>query len=111
MIMKNLLKFIALALCLLPFITSCGESGGTIIVKNTYDTDEIVTVYSDFSHEWGDVFSYNEKYGPKTIIAGSSENFDVDGNTEYGIVWEGVYEDKYRTVSVSDGNTVEVTIP
>jgi hypothetical protein len=90
-------------------LTSC-EVGGTIIVKNNYSTDKNVTVYSDFSSLSDPLFTYEDEYGPKTIFAHSSENFNVKNNTTYGIVW---YDggSKYKTVHVSNGDTVEVSIP
>ena len=109
--MKNLLKFVfvALSLCFMCFLTSC-EVGGTIIVKNNYSTDKNVTVYSDFTSVSDLLFTFEDKYGPKTIFARSSEFFNVKSNTTYGIVW---YDggDNYKTVKVSSGDTVEVSIP
>jgi hypothetical protein len=109
--MKNLLKFVfvALSLCFMFLLTSC-EFGGTIVVKNNYSTDKDVTVYSGFTSVSGPLFKFENEYGPKTIFAHSSENFNVESNTTYGIVW---YDggDKYKTVKVSNGDTVEVSIP
>ena len=109
--MRNILKFIfvALFLCFVSLLTSC-ESGGTIVVKNNYSTDKNVTVYSDFTSVSGPLFTFEDKYGPKTIFAHSSEIFNVKSNTTYGIIW---YDggDKYKTIKVSSGDTVEVSIP
>ena len=110
--MKNLSKFVfvALSLCFISFLTSCGKYGGTIIVKNNYSTDKTVTVYSNFSSN-GTIFSYKDEYGPKTIVADSSDVFDVKSNTDYGIVWNDGGIDKYKTVEISNGDTIEVNIP
>jgi len=109
--MKNLFKFVfvALFLCFMALLTSC-EYGGTIIVKNNYSTDKDVTVYSDFSLS-SFIFTYEDMYGPKTIVAGSSDVFNVKSNTTYGIVWYVDGVSKYQTVEVSNGDTVEVRIP
>jgi hypothetical protein len=51
--MKNLLKFtfvtLALDLCFACFLTSCGEQGGTIVVKNNFSFEQNVKVYSGYS--------------------------------------------------------------
>jgi len=110
--MKNIFKFVLviLTVCFTVFLNSCGECGGTIIVKNNYSEDKIVTVYSKFS-VYGIMFSYEDKYGPKNITAGSTASFSVDSNTKYGIVWNHNTVDEYTTVEVSNGETVEVNIP
>jgi len=92
------------------FFTSCGEYGGTIIVNNNYSEDKIVNVYSAFSVS-GIMFSYEDKYGPQTIITDSSGTFNVKSNTTYGIIWNHDKVDKFKTVKVSNGETVEVNIP
>ena len=112
--MDNLPKFVfvALSLCFISFLTSCGEYGGTIIVKNNYSTTKTVSLYSNFYPTAIDtIFSYKDKYGPKTIVAGSSDVFDVEGNIRYGIIWSDDGVDKYKVVKVSHGDTVEVNIP
>jgi hypothetical protein len=101
----------------LPFIfllSSCGEHGGIIVVKNNYSHSLNVTVYSKFSRSIGGAYtlertSYDEKYGPKTAPAGGgSASFDVPYNGEYGVVWGSGYS--YRMVKASNGDTVEVII-
>ncbi|MDR3130458.1 MAG: hypothetical protein LBU18_02835 [Treponema sp.] len=111
--MKSVLKFVfaALVLFCVSFLTACGEYGGTIIVKNNLEEEVEVTVYSDFL-SYGLSFSYNGiKYGPETIAAGSSADFSVKENFRYGIVWKRLGVDNYKTVDVSNGDTVEVSIP
>jgi hypothetical protein len=107
--MKNLLKFVLLSF-FVSFLSSCGEAGGTIIVKNSGSAEKIVTVYSDFV-PYGSVFMYKDKYGPKNIGAGGSADFVVKSDGQYGIVWNNGTVDRYRTVDVSGGNIVEYDLP
>jgi hypothetical protein len=110
--MKYLLTFvfITLTLCFICILISCGEYGGTIVVKNNYPEDKTVTVYSDVTFS-GPIFTYKDKYGPKNIITGSTGNFSVDSNTHYGIIWSHDGVDKYEVVEVSNGATIKVNIP
>jgi len=97
------------------FLNSCDEYGGTIVISNNYSENITTTVYSEFTIMsntiFGLVFSYKDKYGPKNITAKSSEKFNVDTNSRYGIVWKHNGNDKYKTVNVEKGQTVEVNIP
>jgi len=110
--MKNIFKFtfVILTICFIAFLFSCGEYGGTIIVKNNYSEDKIVTVYSEFSVS-GNIFTYKDKYGPQNIIAGGTETFNVKSNPKYGIIWNYDEIDNFKTVELSNGETVEVNIP
>jgi hypothetical protein len=91
---------------------SCGEMGGTIIVKNNYSEDVSVTIYSDFTKPSSlGIFQYKNKYGPKTITAGSTDIFNVGTNADYGIVWRVGGYDRYTTRQVANGEVVEITIP
>lgn len=110
--MKKFYKFafVILALIFMSSLISCFEIGGTIIVKNNYSNDKEVTVYSDFSPS-SFIFTYKDKYGPITIIAGSTDCFNVNSDSTYGIIWRDGSVNKYKKIEVSNGNTVEVTIP
>jgi hypothetical protein len=111
--MNNLSKLaiIGLALCLMTTLLSCGEIGGTIIVTNNNSADVSVTVYSDFTKPSSlGYFQYKNKYGPKTIAAGSTDTFNVSTNAEYGIVWRVGKYDEYTTRQVANGEVVEITI-
>jgi len=110
--MKDIFKFVfvILTVCFIAFLFSCKEHGGTIIVKNNYSEDKIVTVYSEFSAS-GIVFSYKDKYEPQNITAGGTNSFSVESNAKYGIVWNHNKIDEFKTVEVSDGETFEVNIP
>ena len=110
--MKILFKiFVPISiLCLMVFFMSCDEYGGTIIIKNNYNEDKTVTVYSDFSVSYI-IFSYKDAYGPIKITAGSTGNINVKTNTNYGVMWRDAGIDKYKTVKISNGETVEINIP
>jgi hypothetical protein len=116
--MKSVLQFVfaALVLSCALFSTACGDYG-TIIVKNNYASDVAVTVYSDPSPLRYE-FTHKTEYGPKTIAAGSSANFKVSSDTLYEVYWHSrIWYGKMRygkmqiKADVSNGNTVEVTIP
>jgi hypothetical protein len=111
--MNNLLKLgiIALSLCLLTSLSSCSK-GGTIIIKNNYSNDKEVTIYSDFKEpdNFGS-FNYRDKYGLKNINIGSTCTFNVNTNATYGIVWRGTDYDYHKTVEVSNGEVVKISIP
>jgi hypothetical protein len=110
--MKNSGKFgVALVLALCFAVTSCGEKGGTLIVKNNYTDDKSVAVYSDFSLNGPTLFNYKDQYGPKTIAKGGSVSFDVTSDAKYTIVWYANGKDWVKGVQVSGGETVEAVIP
>ena len=109
--MKKLLitSVIISVLCFCIFFTSC-EFGGTIVVKNNYSEDISVTAYSEFKDN-GFLFEYRESYGPINIISHSTGSFDVNSDTKYGIVWSNGKIKDYKTVHVSNGETIYVDIP
>jgi outer membrane lipoprotein-sorting protein len=89
------------------FLFSCGEFGGTIIVENNTNFIQNVIVYSDASVS-GNIISYKEQHGPKPVPAKGTVSFGFNNNTKCVIQWaNGIY----KTASVSNGETVTVTIP
>jgi outer membrane lipoprotein-sorting protein len=105
------LRFLII-ICLVGFLFSCNEYGGTIIVENNYDVQKYVTVLSDVSGNF--VITYKDKYGPKIVFANEVISFDVKSNTDYTIFWGDTTQlssDNKRNVDVSNGNTVTVKIP
>jgi hypothetical protein len=109
--MKHSGKFVFMVLALCFAVTSCGEKGGTLIVKNNYTDDKSVAVYSGYSLNGPTLFYYDDKYGPKTIAVGGSASFDVTSDAKYTIVWYASGKDQTKTVQVSGGDTVEADIP
>jgi hypothetical protein len=95
-------------------LASCGETGGTIVVKNNFETLKEVAVFSDvsFSLFW---FEYKDMYGPEIIPAGETREFNVTSNTTYHVFWRYFGEEWERNdctiTNVSKGETVFVDIP
>jgi hypothetical protein len=109
--MKILIKklILVLILCLIFIHVSCGEFGGTIIIKNNYSEEKTVRVYSEYSG--GIVFSYKKMYGPIVIAPGNTGKLNVDTNSRYGIIWRPSNVNSEKVINVSNGETVEINIP
>jgi len=114
--MKNIKKlaFIAFFICFGVLFISCSEQGGTIIIKNNYSEEKSVTIYSDFSIsnlDTNSIISYKDKYTLDKLNPGGFDTINVKSNSHYGIVWHNGDVDAYKTVDVSNNETVEVIIP
>jgi len=111
--LKKIFLIIA-ALSLTLFFTSCGEQGGIIEVENKYSENIEVNVCTRYEHNSTNntvIATNNEN---KTVFAGRKEKFEVTSNSTYYVWWKTGPRDNplyiCRSVSVSDGKTVSISI-
>jgi hypothetical protein len=99
-------------------LTSCGPQGGTIVVTNNFSGAKEVKIYSGKIS--GALILDGKEWGKAIIPAGETKSFNVDENKNYHVQYYSDYygtgfiqqsDSKYKTIHVSKGDTVNISIP